>query len=117
MGHINVGSIASASHFSKSARGAHPSCFGFKWPTPTGVHDGDGNSSIRERLREQNGSLFLVFLVQKHYCDCVHSHLLSSLILGEIDETIDAGSYLVTVHLCADDFVTCCGPGLSGRKI
>ncbi len=56
-------------------------------------------------------------LVQKHYCECVHSHLLSPSFGGGLDEAVEAVCYLVTFHLSADDSAACFGPGLSGRKI
>jgi hypothetical protein len=56
-------------------------------------------------------------LVQKHYCDCVSSPLLSSRISGDIDGTIEAVCCLITFSLGTDGFSACFGPGLSGREI
>jgi len=56
-------------------------------------------------------------LVQKHYCESVPSHLLSSRISGGSDEAIEGGCYLITFRFSGDGFTTCFGPGLSGRKI
>jgi hypothetical protein len=69
-------------------------------------------------LRFLKGGIPRLFLVQKHYCECRPFTLtMFPRFWGNIDETVEAERYLTTLHLCADDFFTCCGPGLSGRKI